>query len=806
MRVSANGKQPRALLTDGQERSILSACRTLGAAGYACDVVATERPAPAQWSRHSAGRFRATDPRIDPRRFIAGVERIVAAGRYDVLLPGSDATLLALARHGSRLCARIQTGLPPRVAIERSLSKIALLEAAEKAGQPAPEAVVCDTSEAAVTAARGFGFPVVLKPRSSVLEYGRQLRQHASRTVWDEEALADLVADFGTPCIVQRREPGHVVSVGGVLVEGELVAAVASRYARTWHPDAGSASSSESIRLTADLRHAVSEIVRALGWQGIFELELLERSDGKLLPIDFNPRVYGSLALSDAAGVPLVTIWCDWLRGGLTRRGFAEPGHRYRWLDADLRSIAWLASHGKVRRALTAAYPRPHTTHAFGSLSDPLPTGARVGLMARHATAKRNGRKDGIRVAVIGAGPYGLSAASFCRRAGAEVVAFGRPMDFWRQGMPAGMLLRSRWRSSHIADPSRSLSLDSYERVIGRALPNHIALADFIDYGRWYQDTAVPDLDERLVRRVSRGADRFKLALDDGGETEADAVIVATGLYPFAHRPRAFERLPATLCTHAMDLREPSALHGKDVLVVGAGQSALESAALLVESGASVEVVARAATLEFLDPEDDLGLVARANAAIAPPTDVGGRLSGWLVAAPDAYRQLPQETRVRLAQRAVRPRGADWLRPRLDAVRLTLGTRVTGVQADDNMVRATLSDGTERRVAHVVLGTGYRIDVGAYEFLADDVIGALRLREGSPVLGPGLESSVPGLHFVGAVAAESFGPIMRFVVGTWYAGPAVAEGIARARRRPVRLSYRRRGPGQQRRAQLVPAL
>jgi hypothetical protein len=50
---------------------------------------------------------------------------------------------------------------------------------------------------------------------------------------------------------------------------------------------------------------------------------------------------------------------------------------------------------------------------------------------------------------------------------------------------------------------------------------------------------------------------------------------------------------------------------------------------------------------------------------------------------------------------------------------------------------------------------------------------------GYPILGRGFESSIPGLHFLGAPAAWSFGPTMRFVSGSWYAARQLA---ARARK------------------------
>jgi cation diffusion facilitator CzcD-associated flavoprotein CzcO/predicted ATP-grasp superfamily ATP-dependent carboligase len=801
----------------------VAACRMLGQAGYDVAVAASERPAAAQWSRFCRERLSVVDPRRDPAQFVADLERIVRCGGYDVLLPGSDATLLALACHGEHLRSEVSTGLPSPDAVKRALSKLALVEAAAKSGHPAPRTVVCRDPGEAVAAADTLGYPVVLKPRRSVFEHGGGLRQRASVTVDDPGTLKHLASDFGMPCLVQRRETGSVVSVGGVIVGGDLLGAVASRYARTWHPDAGSAAYSETIELTPALARTTSDFVTSIGWQGIFELELLERPEGDLLPIDFNPRVYGSLALAGAVGVPLATIWANWLRGAPSLGGIARAGFRYRWEDADVQGAVWHLSRGSFREAIAIARPRRHTVHAHLWLSDPLPAAARAGLMVRRRMAQpppgrerlrretsisaaRGPRKRlrrsrrrrttavGPKVVVIGAGPYGLSAANFCRQAGVAVRSFGRSMESWRQTMPAGMILRSRWRSSHIANPTGSLSLEHFEREIGRALPHHIAIADFIDYGHWYQRQAVPDLDERRVERVDSVAGGFELTLEDGESCEADKVIVAAGLDGFASRPPPFDRLPSELVSHTVDHCELDAFAGQRVLVVGAGQSALESAALLHESGAEVEVLARTRSLAFLAPEEITGIVRRVNAAIVPPTDVGGRLTGWGAAAPDVYRTLPVRARSLITQRALRPRGADWLRSRLEDVEITLGRRAVSASGDNGGIEVMLDDGAKRVVNHVLLGTGYRVDVSSYRFLSRSLVAQLQLWDGYPILGPRLESTVPGLHFVGAPAAYSFGPIMRFVVGTWYAAPAVTAGVAGGRDRPIRFAYRPRRP------------
>jgi hypothetical protein len=93
----------------------------------------------------------------------------------------------------------------------------------------------------------------------------------------------------------------------------------------------------------------------------------------------------------------------------------------------------------------------------------------------------------------------------------------------------------------------------------------------------------------------------------------------------------------------------------------------------------------------------------------------------------------------------------------------------------DGLVRLRLPQG-DREVDHVLLATGYEVDVTRYEFLPDSLLRHVRRRGGYPLLDLGFESSLPGLHFVGAPAAVSLGPVFRFVCGTW----AAARGVTRA--------------------------
>jgi NADPH-dependent 2,4-dienoyl-CoA reductase/sulfur reductase-like enzyme len=383
------------------------------------------------------------------------------------------------------------------------------------------------------------------------------------------------------------------------------------------------------------------------------------------------------------------------------------------------------------------------------------------------------------KVAVIGAGPYGLAVTSHLREAGVQARVFGEVMGFWRH-MPKGMLVRSEWRGTHIADPHRMLTLDRYEAEHGARLPRQrLRRDDVIAYGLWYQRRALPDVDERRVTRLEAGRAGFRLTLGDGDVAEAERVVVATGLTSFASRPPAFAAIPSTLAPHSCDVQDPDSFRGLRVVIVGAGQSALELAALLREADADVEVFARGPAIRWRSDGDNwLRRHTEFRKVIYPPGGVGPLGPNWIIQMPGLFRSLPAKLQQRWRQRAMRPEGSRWLQPRLSDIPMTAGRSVVSASQVGERLRLVFDDGGEREVDRVVLGTGYRVDLDRSSILAPELARSVRRIGGSPLLSDGFQSSVPGLHFVGAAAAESFGPLMFFIAGTGYAARALTRCIA----------------------------
>jgi FAD-dependent urate hydroxylase len=389
-----------------------------------------------------------------------------------------------------------------------------------------------------------------------------------------------------------------------------------------------------------------------------------------------------------------------------------------------------------------------------------------------------SGSSDG-HVTVIGAGPYGLSSAAYLRAAGIETRVFGEPMAFWQKQMPLGMCLRSNWGASHIADPRRALTLDEYCRQNGNHIAKPIPLDRFVDYGRWYQNHAIPDLDQRHVSSVELASRGFRLVMADGEEFTSRRVVVAGGISPFAARPAEFAGIPSGLASHMSEHNDLRKFKSQRVVVIGAGQSALESAALFKEAGIPVEVIARAKVLNWVGLHARLHHLGLISKMLYSTRDVGPAGISRLVAMPHLFRRFPRLFRDRTAYRAIRPAGAGWLQPRIVGVPITLGRKVTSAAVAGSQLRLRLDDGTERLVDHALLATGFCVDVSRYPFLSPSLTKRLRTVDGFPILKRGLESSIPGLHFLGKPASWSFGPLLGFVSGAEFASTELVRCMTR---------------------------
>jgi len=396
-------------------------------------------------------------------------------------------------------------------------------------------------------------------------------------------------------------------------------------------------------------------------------------------------------------------------------------------------------------------------------------------------------------VAVVGAGPYGLSTAAHLRQRGADVAVFGQPLETWRSHMPAGMLLKSDGFASSLDTPTPGWRLSDYcarsNLAYGDKEPR-VQLDTFVDYGLAFQQAQVPDLDTRLVDGLEPVPGGFRLTLEDGATVGARRVVVAVGISHFARVPTELGPLGSRV-THSTRHRYFDEFAGRRVVVVGAGSSAVEVAASLLDVGADVRLVTRRQRLNFWGvPHPNPTWKQRLR---NPPSGLGG---GWRPKLsqdlPDVFRLLPAERRLLIVRTLLGPASGWWLREKVEGgVQLVPKSRVLSadVEGDEAVLHVENVDGekSELRADHVIAATGFASDLDRLPFLAPSLRSSIARVGAMPELSYRFESSAPGLSFVGPVAAGSFGPLMRFMVGAEFAAPRVAKALTR---RSVR---RRRG-------------
>ncbi len=389
-------------------------------------------------------------------------------------------------------------------------------------------------------------------------------------------------------------------------------------------------------------------------------------------------------------------------------------------------------------------------------------------------------------IAIIGAGPYGLSLAACLRRNGRSVRIFGSPMHSWSHHMPRGMHLKSEGFASNLHDPDSKYTLEAHcaERAIPYAhigLP--VAIETFIDYGLEFQRRLVPELENVQITALRQSAGFFELTTATGETARARQVVLAAGIVSFAYLPPELSSIPGSMISHSSCHSDLSRFRGRRVAVLGAGASAVDIAALLLQAGAEVELVARRPAIQFHDPPNEpRPLLQRLK---APRSGLGiGWRSRMCTDIPLVFHAMPSSFRIKVVKRHLGPAPCWFVRDAVDGrIPMHLSTSISGADLVAGKARLVLRrlgrKETQLDVDHVIAATGYKAAVSRLTFIDQSLRERVRTADEAPILDRQFESSVRGLYFVGAAAANSFGPLLRFAYGAKFAAVRLAARLAK---------------------------
>jgi cation diffusion facilitator CzcD-associated flavoprotein CzcO len=390
--------------------------------------------------------------------------------------------------------------------------------------------------------------------------------------------------------------------------------------------------------------------------------------------------------------------------------------------------------------------------------------------------------KPGIDVAIVGAGPYGLSLAAHLRARGVKYRIFGEAMRFWLN-MPIGVNLKSLAFATNIAVPKRGYSFPNWCRQHGLEDFEPCTMQSFSAYGLEMQKRFVPDLEEVLVTNVSPRSGGFELALSSGERLRSRKVVVCTGLSGLAQVPEELQQLGPDRMRHTFDISDYGEFRNKTVAVIGAGASAIEAGALVREAGGYSEIFVRDREAVFH------GRTPRVRPLweriTNPMTVLGSGRDNWVLQQlPLSVHMLPLERRTRFVKRYLGPASPWWIKDRvLGKVPIHVRHEVVEVGTAGQRVQLKVrnGEGSLRNVEadFVIAGTGYDANISRLKFLDPEISARIGRIERAPRLNINFESSVPGLHFTGPLSFMCFGPLFRFVTGAEVTARRLASHLSR---------------------------
>jgi len=342
---------------------------------------------------------------------------------------------------------------------------------------------------------------------------------------------------------------------------------------------------------------------------------------------------------------------------------------------------------------------------------------------------------------IIGAGPYGLSLANYLHSQKKSFFLVGKPMELWRNHTFDSMALRSDYATSVIHSPNDRYSFERFAAAVQRPIEDffgRLSVSAYRQYLDWCQDQFKFSIEEQYVTALDIHNGTYHVKLDDGSRLRAKQVVVATGIAHHLHIPA--ELAPAKQVIHSYNIEAIQSLQHQSVLVVGAGQSAAESIAVLLEHGNHVEWMTRTQPVYYSEP-----------------LNLPKSVFKVVLRLPALLQYLPPETlRIALSQFSATTITPDF-QPLLET-----------------LPRHSILPDVSRYDA-VIAATGYCYQLNDVPFLSPTLKRRIQTYRGWPRISSQFQSSVPGLYFLGAMTEPFFGPSMKFMIGSGYAAKTLAR-------------------------------
>lgn len=333
----------RILVLDGHSAAALSVTRSAGRAGHWVAVGGNRGSfAAAKLSRYCQIAFDHPVSTSEPQAFIDSIVEFVRTHQVDLVVPVTDWTLGPLSAERGRFAGLSKLAIPSHAALEFASDKFRTIEQARELGIGVPKTTLVH-SLADVSACGDFGFPAVVKDRFSV-------RWILQKAVFGSVSYANSTADLGSrvterldqagDVLIQEFVPGNGIGFSCFVVASQVFLPFQWLRVREVDPRGSASSARKSIALDEDLVRRSTQLITAMGFEGIAMVEYKQAPDGRLVLMEINGRPWGSIGLPYACGIDYARYLIDWRLEGtlppqtidygenvLCRRAVSELAH-----------------------------------------------------------------------------------------------------------------------------------------------------------------------------------------------------------------------------------------------------------------------------------------------------------------------------------------------------------------------------------------------------------------------------------------------------------------------------------------------
>jgi len=358
-------------------------------------------------------------------------------------------------------------------------------------------------------------------------------------------------------------------------------------------------------------------------------------------------------------------------------------------------------------------------------------------------------------ILIVGAGPYGLSLANYLAHQKKDFLIAGKSMELWREHTFDNMDLRSDVATSTIIHPENKFSFENYCLSNNQSieeLKGMLPVTTFRRYLNWCESSYDFDVIPEYVVKIEKNDHGFTSRLKSGAEIVSNKVVMATGVAHHLNIPEDLLNSKSSIkeksktknlkVIHSYDTAEIAHQKNKKVLVIGAGQSAAESIDILLQNKNKVDWHSRTRPIYFKEP-----------------LNIPKWLFNIIVYSAGVVRAIPPA----ISKRILSIFSATTITPNFQPM-------MEKIQRLKHLPDLSNYD-------IIVTATGYRYDIRYMDFIGDTILKNLKLRKQMPYVNPDFETSIPGLHFIGPIIEQYFGPAMKFMIGAHYAAPKLSSKL-----------------------------